>query len=151
MSAAKRRKCNVFLVLLLVATLCFIWGNSLLDRENSAKMSGGLLERFRAIFRLMGLDTEDDHWLRKTAHFMEFAMLGTELAVLFFLNLGRSLQSGANAAFAALLAALADEGLQYFSSRAPEVKDVALDFSGALFGVLLITLLWRRKREKTRE
>ena len=145
MSAARKRKINFFLALLLVLTLCFIWGNSLLDREDSAEVSGDLMDRFGALFRLLGLDTEDDRWLRKTAHFSEFSVLGAELAALFFLNRGRSLQSGANAAFAALLTALSDEGMQYLSLRAPEVKDVALDFSGALFGILLITLLWREK------
>ncbi len=145
MSAAKKRKINLFLVLLLVLTLCFIWGNSLLDREDSTEMSAGLLDRLGALFRLLGLDTEDDRWLRKAAHFAEFAVLGAELAALFFFNRGRGLQSGVNAAFAALLAALADEALQYFSLRSPQVKDVALDFSGALFGVLLTALLWRKK------
>lgn len=151
MSTARKRKLNFFLALLLVLTLCFIWGNSLLDREDSAEVSGDLMDRFGVLFRLLGLDTEDDHWLRKTAHFLEFAALGAELAALFFLNRGRDLQSGANAAFAALLAALADEGLQYLSARAPEVRDVALDFSGALCGILLLALLWRRKRRTTRE
>lgn len=145
MSAAGKRKTNLFLVLLLVLTLCFIWGNSLLSKTDSAQVSGTVMDRFAAFFRLLGLDTEDDYWLRMTAHVVEFAALGLELAALFFLNRGRSLQSGANAAFAALLAAFTDEGLQYLSARAPEVKDMALDFFGALLGILLIALLWREK------
>ena len=39
MSAAGKRKTNFFLVLLLVLTLCFIWGNSLLGREESDGLS----------------------------------------------------------------------------------------------------------------
>ena len=105
MSAAGKRKTNLFLVLLLVLTLCFIWGNSLLSKTDSAQVSGTVMDRFAAFFRLLGLDTEDDYWLRMTAHVVEFAALGLELAALFFLNRGRSLPSEANAAFAALLAA----------------------------------------------
>lgn len=148
MSAGKRRTINVVLILLLALTLAFIWGNSLLDRGESAEASGNLMDLFGDLFESLGLDTEDDHGLRKTAHFGEFCALGVELALLFFLNLGQGLQSAANAAFAALLIALTDESLQYISARAPEVRDVALDFAGALTGILLTAVLSRRRKRK---
>ena len=148
MDAAKKRKLNILLAVLLALTLAFIWGNSLLGREDSAAFSGELLESFSELFESMGLDTADDHWLRKTAHFTEFGVLGAELILLFFLNWGMTRQSAANAAFAALLTAVTDESLQYLSARAPEVKDVALDFAGSLTGIALASLLaaLRRKR-----
>ena len=148
MTAQRKNKLRRALRLALLVTLCFIWGNSLLSKTDSAQVSGTVMDRFAAFFRLLGLDTEDDYWLRMTAHVVEFAALGLELAALFFLNRGRSLQSGANAAFAALLTAFTDEGLQYLSARAPEVKDMALDFFGALLGILLIALLRRKKTVK---
>ena len=134
MSAAGKRKTNLFLVLLLVLTLCFIWGNSLLSKTDSAQVSGTVMDRFVVDDAAGRADEDVDGRV--------------ELAALFFLNRGRSLQSGANAAFAALLAAFTDEGLQYLSARAPEVKDMALDFFGALLGILLIALLWREKTVK---
>lgn len=146
MSADRKRTINGVLILLLVLTLGFIWGNSALDREDSAAASGEIMELFDELFEQIGLDTEDDHWLRKTAHFMEFGLLGAELALLFFLNQGRGLQSGCNAAFLALLAALADESIQYLSGRSPEVRDVALDFAGALLGIAMAALLSRRRQ-----
>jgi VanZ family protein len=51
---------------------------------------------------------------------------------------------------AALLVAVLDEAIQFFSSgRAPMVSDVLLDFAGALTGLLLMTLiLWLFRRTK---
>ncbi len=146
MDTARRRKWNVVLALLLVLTLAFIWGNSLLDKEQSAEASGELMGFFGKLFEALGLDTEDDHWLRETAHFGEFGLLGCELCLLFFLNAGKGLQAAANAAFAGLLAGLTDESLQYLTNRAPEVCDVSMDFAGVLVGILMIWLLYRRKQ-----
>ena len=148
MEAEKKRKVNIVLILLLVLTLGFIWGNSLQSREESAEVSGELMELFDDLFEKLGLDIEDDHWLRKTAHVGEFCVLGVELCLLFFLNCGQNLQSAANAAFASLLTAVTDESLQYFSSRAPEVRDVALDFLGALIGILLAALFLSCRRKQ---
>ena len=149
MDAIKRRRINLVLSVLLVLTLAFIWGNSLLSREESAEVSGNVMELFGDLFELLGLNTEDDHWLRKTTHFVEFGVLGCELALLFFLNRGRRISSAALAGSAALASALVDEGLQIISHRAPELRDVALDFTGAAFGMMLISLLLMfNQREK---
>ena len=78
--------------------------------------------------------------LRKLAHFGEFALLGLELAGLFFLNRGRSFKSVCLSALCALAAASADETIQLFSGRAAMLKDVLLDFSGALTGILIAIL-----------
>ncbi len=146
MDAARKRKLNLILAVLLVLTLAFIWGNSLLDREQSAEVSGDLMDLFSELFETLGFNTADDHWLRETAHFGEFAVLGCELCLLFFLNMGSRLQSAANAAFASLAAALMDESLQFMTGRAAEFQDVWLDFVGAGCGILLVWLISRRKQ-----
>ena len=43
MSAVIRKRWNIVLVLLLVLTLAFIWGNSMLPRTESQEISRGLL------------------------------------------------------------------------------------------------------------
>ena len=84
-----RKRCwNTVLTVLLVSTLCFIWGNSLLDREESSDLSQGILAQLAPLIEGLGLDTQDDHWLRKLAHFLEFALLGGELILLFYVNAG---------------------------------------------------------------
>ncbi|MGN0982926.1 MAG: VanZ family protein [Candidatus Limivicinus sp.] len=155
MSALVRRRWNILLALLVLLTLAFIWGNSLLGRAESQDMSRGLLAQICAALETVGLhlDPENDHWLRKLAHFGEFGLLGLELCLLMFLNRWEGLQGFANCAFAGLTVAVADEALQLISNRGSQVQDVLLDFAGFLTGLLLCGLLCGiigRKRPKKR-
>ena len=136
MSEARKNQLRLYLRLVLVVTLCVIWGNSLLGREDSAALSGGLTAWLRSI----GLPVSD-HFVRKTAHFCEFGLLGCELTLLFWLKSGLSFQNLCNSAFAALLTAVTDETIQIFSGRGSQVQDVVLDFAGALTGILFTRFL----------
>lgn len=71
---------------LITLTLVWIWGNSLLPAEASRAISGSV-QSF--IDRILGLTPDGgiggEGLLRKIAHMAEFAILGTEIAILFFL------------------------------------------------------------------
>ncbi len=144
MSAVIRKRWNIVLVLLLVLTLAFIWGNSLLPRTESQEISRGLLAELCAALEHVGLhlDPQNDHWLRKLAHFGEFGLLGAELCTLLFLNRRARPQGFVNCAFAGLAVAVTDEALQLISNRGSQVQDVLLDFAGFLAGFLLCGLVW---------
>ncbi len=144
MSAVIRKRWNIVLVLLLVLTLAFIWGNSLLPRTESQEISRGLLAELCAALEHVGmhLDPQNDHWLRKLAHFGEFGLLGAELCTLLFLNRRARPQGFVNCAFAGLAVAVTDEALQLISNRGSQVQDVLLDFAGFLAGLLLCGLVW---------
>lgn len=132
--------------MMLIVTLCFIWGNSLLSRSESAAISQGLTAWLRSI----GIPVTD-HFVRKLAHFFEFGILGCELTLLFWLRYGLRLRELCLSALAAFLAASIDETIQIFSSRGAQIKDVLLDFTGALTGILFTALLiWTvfEKRKK---
>ena len=135
---AEKRKSQVrlFLTLLLIATVCFIWSNSMVSREGSASLS----RRITAWLNGIGIPVTH-YFVRKAAHFCEFGLLGCELMLLLGLGSGVRLQSLSNAAFAALLTAVTDETIQIFSDRGSQVQDVELDFSGALTGILFVSLL----------
>ena len=155
MSAVIRKRWNIVLVLLLALTLAFIWGNSLLPRTESQEISRGLLAELCAALEHVGLhiDPQNDHWLRKLAHFGEFGLLGAELCTLLFLNRRARPQGFVNCAFAGLAVAVTDEALQLISNRGSQVQDVLLDFAGFLTGLLLCGLLCGiigRKRPKNR-
>lgn len=138
MTNARKQQLRRFLRLTLIVTVCFIWGNSLLGKEDSASLSLG----FTAWLRGIGLPVSD-HFVRKAAHFCEFGLMGVETAALFWLRSGVSCQTSANSAFACLLTAVADETIQIFSGRGSQVQDVVLDFSGALTGILCLFVLMR--------
>ena len=134
----QRRKARLRRVLtaLLIATLCFIWGNSLVGREGSSSLSQTITPWLHSI----GIPASE-HFVRKAAHFCEFGLLGCELAGLSLLRGGLCFQSLCNSAFAALLTAVTDETIQIFTGRGPQVQDVVLDFSGAVTGILGLSLL----------
>ncbi|MDO5413488.1 MAG: VanZ family protein [bacterium] len=155
MKASVRKRWNIILGLLVLLTLAFIWGNSLLPRTESQEISRGLLAELCAALEHVGmhLDPQNDHWLRKLAHFGEFGMLGAELGLLLCLNRRQSVQGFVNCAFAGLAVAVTDEALQLISNRGSQVQDVLLDFAGFLTGLLLCGLLCGiigRKRPKNR-
>ena len=148
MTERRKAQRRLFLRLLLIVTLCFIWGNSLLTREESADVSRGLLELLSPLLDDLGMDTGDDLWLRKAAHFGEFCALGCELTLLFCLNTTLCLHSVCMAALCALMTAAIDETLQFLTGRAGMVQDVLRDFLGALVGMGLVLLIQIGRKNK---
>ena len=144
MNASVRKRWNIILILLVLLTLAFIWGNSLLTRAESQEISRGILAEICAALEHVGLhiDPENDHWLRKLAHFGEFGLLGAELCALLLLNRRARPQGFVNCAFAGLAVAVTDEALQLISNRGSQVQDVLLDFAGFVTGLVLWVLLW---------
>ena len=147
MSVRFKRTLSLFLLLLILFTLAFIWGNSMKSRVESTELSMGLLDRLKPFLSAFGIEPEDDHMLRKLAHFGEFALLGMELALYVLLTWGRKKKAFAGAALFSLFTAITDETIQLFSGRACQLSDVMLDFSGsicAIFGVWLLSLLMNK-------
>lgn len=140
MDETRKASLRLFLRLTLVATLCFIWGNSLLPGEESAELSGGLASWLNSL----GLPIEDDGLLRKLAHFAEFGLLGTELTLLLRLRGIKGMQNICLSALTAFFIAAADETIQIFSGRGAQISDVLLDFAGGVTGILLCNLLLQR-------
>lgn len=135
------------LTLLILLTLALIWGNSLDSRADSLNKSGRVVELIKPILLKLpipALHTPEgmSGFVRKGAHFAEFFILGAQLALLFRLQRpGR--RWSLLPLLPGVLAACVDEGLQYFSGRAPMLQDVALDSLGVLCAVLLVPALWR--------
>lgn len=143
------------------ALVCWIFSNSLKDAESSSSQSGAVLRAIQNFFDVLfpGGVVVSSHFVRKAAHFSEYALLG---AMLFFTY--RSYTMKRNKFFIPLLIAAAvpflDEGLQFFSEgRAPMLTDVGIDLSGALFGMLFAwavlcvaaVVTRKRKRKTTRD
>ena len=136
MTENQKAQLRLLLRLVLIATLCFIWSNSMVGKEGSASLSRTVTAWLNGI----GIPVTE-HFVRKSAHFCEFGLLGCELMLLFWLRSGVRFQNLCNAAFAALLSAVTDETIQIFSGRGSQVQDVVLDFSGALTGILLVSFI----------
>ena len=127
--------------------LLFIWGNSLLPAEQSSRESGFVLALLRPMVEALqtqleraGHSWDEMYLIRKMAHFAEYALLGVLMTMLFWKPGGRS-----RVLFTMLLclaAAFVDEGIQFLSEgRAPALRDVAIDFAGAVTGTAIASLL----------
>ena len=141
---------------LVALMLLFIWGNSMLPASASSAESGFVLRLCRPLvsavqrlFSARGVELGQDYIIRKLAHFSEYAVLGV-LVLTLFVRPGLRFLVLPPAALC-LGAALMDEGIQILAAgRGPSMKDVALDFSGAVCGIVLcaaVLLLTRAIRK----
>jgi VanZ family protein len=147
----KTKKWIAFFAVLTGLMMAFIWGHSLMSREQSSGESLSLLAFLLPLLRGIGISDPDTAHavVRKLAHFAEFAALGLFVCG-FTVNLGR-LRGQRLISLPLLMVlsvAVADEFIQLFSGRAPMVQDVVLDFAGGLTGLAfgaLCCLLMKKK------
>ena len=157
---SKSRKAWIIIIILLIAaTLGFIWGNSLKIKIESQQLSLRVLQLIRPLLdAIFSPENVTDHLVRKLAHFTEFGMLGAELILLTFLLQKLRLRTVLECLFMGLSAAVIDETIQIFSARGSQVVDVLLDFGGVITGaavtLLIISIISRcrkagQKRDKS--
>lgn len=111
--------------------------------EESSGISQGVLYEIMQIFARIGISTDiTEHIIRKLAHFTEFTALGILLSIDTVLFLKNMKQYVWIPLFIGLLVALIDETIQLFPiGRSSSVKDVWIDFSGVIFGTILLLVL----------
>jgi len=135
----------LFLIFLILSTMAFIFSRSarsIPDSQRESLLIGNFLTPFLELF--VGKGSVTDHLVRKLAHFCEFGLLGVEVASLSLLC---GVKVPLHAAFFSLLCALSDETIQIFFDRGSQVKDVWLDFSGAVCGIFFLYILSLLKRK----
>lgn len=128
--------------ILLVAILVFIWGNSAMPGQTSGALSGwagALLSKI-----LPFLATENGlHFLRKAAHFSEFAALGMVLSWMYSMVSHKRIWQLSLPVICGASVAAIDETIQIFSpGRYCSIVDVLIDCSGVLTGLLVFTLFF---------
>ena len=132
----KRRR--VYLVLT-IAMLCFIWGNSSMSGTASGALSGRFLKYLAPLLAPFGNKAE--FVLRKLAHFSEFTLLGFLLSGLTRPETPTPWRT--RPFFLGLAAACIDETIQIYSpGRGSSLIDVWIDFSGITLGVLVSLLVY---------
>ena len=139
----KRNWYKYLFIILTVFVIGFIWWNSSQNGEESSGISQGVLYEIMQIFARIGISTDiTEHIIRKLAHFTEFTALGILLSIDTVLFLKNMKQYVWIPLFIGLLVALIDETIQLFPiGRSSSVKDVWLDFSGVIFGTILLLVL----------
>ena len=137
---------RIILVLLIIATLIFIFSNSLKNQEASSEDSdavGGIIAEILPPDTPPGAFVQDN--LRSIAHFTEFALLGIECALYVAFFTKRRLRNALISPIFGLVVGFVDESLQYLSDRAPEISDVWIDLGGfvllSVITYLVLTVL----------
>jgi VanZ family protein len=134
----KRRRFYLFCALALLVAM-MAWLMSALPPDASQAQSGWLRGFLQ---RLFGAEV-NELLLRKLAHFSEYLLLGLFLG-LSICQLGWQARYAFLALSLALLAAVADETIQVFSSRGPSLIDVWIDLAGAATGLFVTWLISRK-------
>ena len=148
----KKASCwTILYATLSVLIICFIFGNSLKDGTESSLQSARVAEILRQILD-PGRKIEEGlfhFYVRKAAHFTEFAALGCCLnGTAVSLRKQRNHLDFLKPLFIAVSVAMTDEFIQRFTGRTSSVRDVMLDSLGALFGILVVSVsvfLWRKR------
>lgn len=136
------KKQRIALLIAILLTLAFIWGNSLLSREQSSDESAWVLQLVTPVLELfVGKGNVTHHLVRKLAHFTEFGLLGFELLFWFSPVRAKRTEGLLLAMAHGLFAAMTDETIQLFSGRGSQLQDVWLDFAGVTTGALLALLI----------
>lgn len=146
MSNQKTRWTALHIFFSVASLLCvaFIWSNSLKDATASTSDSSRVLLWLNSALESVGIHPFlTEHFVRKAAHFSEFALLGALLTAT-CLTAQRRASLWFVAAPISLAVAGMDELLQLLSpGRACQISDMLLDFCGAVTGIALIYLLFR--------
>lgn len=134
---SKRKLYVIISWVLVAAVMIFIFLMSSANGEKSSDMSNSLLIK---IIELTGLDISS-HFIRKAAHFSEFAALSFLLSNAVFATFNTK-KAPVIAFPLACVYAVTDELHQLFSDgRACSVKDMLIDSSGALLGAIIFSLI----------
>lgn len=139
-------------IMLTILWLVFIFGNSLQSGTDSGETSGKVHAIVNMIPELLGLGKPiSHHFVRKAAHFTEFAVLSflvcSDLwcirAVSLKHPLTRSLTVLSISIPIGIICATTDELLQNLSEgRGPSAKDVLIDSSGVLFATIIFAVFF---------
>jgi VanZ family protein len=147
----KHKALRIILLILIILTLIVIWGHSCMPRAQSTEESSFVKELLDSMVQTVSGNQSfaiPEVVIRKSAHLLEYAFLGLELAVFFLLNNKGKIRF-ALPFISALVVASIDETIQYFSGRYSSIFDVALDMVGASIAIGLIFLIrkiFKRKK-----
>ena len=143
---------RVIFAFALIACIVFIFSNSMQIADVSSVASGRALTLMRKVLTRLGMpgiaSRLTDHIVRKMAHFCEYMLEGFLLTLCLRVYTRRFVRHISWPILGGLLTALTDETIQLFSDgRSGQITDVWLDFSGAVFGALIVWLIYKLRRK----
>lgn len=140
----------------LLATLwsAFIFSNSFKPGAVSTNISGGFVSFILDLLQKIGFNPDTEIltiFVRKSAHIIEFLILAI-LVCLCYTQSGKAIKFYCfTILFFCLAVAVTDEFIQlYVANRSSEVRDIVIDFSGSVAGVVFMWLITGKKYNRRR-
>ena len=139
--SGRMKKTRKVLLIIILVTIAVIWGQSMLNMEDSSTESSWVMNLVTPMLEIfVGRGNVTEFIVRKIAHFTEYFVLGFELE----LYLKRKWLLAAGVGF---VVAFMDETIQMFSGRGPLISDVWLDFFGCITAVAVVgCVMWGIKK-----
>ncbi len=142
---------RVAFTIALIATIAFIFNNSMQVATVSSDASGRVVEVVQEVLETVGAkslaEQITDHLVRKIAHLAEYALVGFWLMLCLRVYTRRFVRHISWPLFAGLLIAVVDETIQLFTDgRSASITDIWIDFTGVTLGLIaafLLLCLWR--------
>lgn len=126
---------RIIVTVLLILTVCFIFGNSQEVGAVSSGRSSQVLELYNH-YRFQFMPELTNHLIRKLAHFCEYMLLGFVGMIWLDLFTKHYIKHISWPILFCVLVAISDETLQKFvSGRSSQVTDVWIDTFGSITGV----------------
>ena len=135
---------RVIFTLALIGCIMFIFHNSMQNGAESAARSGAVMEAVNNFLAKLHLGPVSEHFVRKTAHFLEFTLEGFLLMLCLRVYTQHFVRHMSWPLLGGMSTALMDETIQLASpNRSSSVVDVWIDMAGVIAGlfVALVILL----------
>ncbi len=137
------KKKHILITITILWTL-FIFTQSLLPGDISSDQSGFIVDVLYPLVNKMGLMIQVNDFsflIRKLAHFTEYFILGLLLCILYI----ETIKPWLIVIIHGTITASIDETIQLFTpNRSGEVRDVLIDISGVIIGMIL-TQIWIKR------
>ncbi len=136
---------RVLFTFALVATICFVFGNSLEDGVDSSAASEVVLEAVQDVVSVASPSLAaqiTETIIRKIAHVCEYMLVGFWMMLCLRVYTKHFVRHITWPMFGGLFIALVDETIQLFSAgRSSSVTDIWIDFFGVMIGLSVAFLL----------
>lgn len=147
---------KVFVIVFCIFWFCFIFYNSTKPGDVSNVKSYDMLNKIRSEYRQLDGEQKKQYstlpktsreeklnlLLRKNAHAFEYCVLAIAVSIIFYVFGVKGKDASIYTLFICLLYAVLDEFHQlYVPGRTSSVRDVLIDFAGAVIGMALYLLV----------
>lgn len=153
MKDKKRMTARVILTVLTVAAVAAIFYNSSQSAVESTERSSPLTDWINGILAGFPIPfSVTENFIRKLAHFTEYAILGTMLSVTYYLYLLKIKTALIATLITGAAVAVIDEVIQLFpAGRSCQISDMLLDCCGVAFASAIVMLTIRAVENKRRK